>query len=90
MLDDDEEEEYDDDMPMPELDYETMKQAIKYERQNTASVSRFTEGVADLRQNISDEIGNSKELIKEMFTPAFMRRIKDKKKFHAKVAASER
>jgi hypothetical protein len=91
-MDDDEEddEHYDDDMPLPEVDYETMKAAMEYEKNNTLNAARVKEGYNDFKNNIADEMGNTKELLKEMFTPQFLKRMQFKKKFPAKVSASER
>lgn len=80
----------DNDAPLPEMDYETIKAAMEYEKQNTLNAARFMEGYAELKNNISTEIGNSVELFKEMFTPDFLKRMHFKKKFPAKVSASER
>jgi hypothetical protein len=87
--DDDDDEHYDDDAPLPEIDYETMKLAMEYEKQNTMTVGRVKEGYSELKNNIASEFGQSVDLFKEMLTPQFMKRMKFKKKFPAKVSASE-
>ena len=87
---DDDDDEYDEDMPQPKMDYETMKAAMEYEKNNTLNMVRVKEGVADFKKNFSEELTNSSEIIKEMVTPAFWKRVQFRKKFPAKVAASER
>jgi hypothetical protein len=89
MSDDGDDESFDDDMPLPEIDFQTMKQAMEYEKQNTMNVARVKEGYSEFKNNISEEMGHTTELLKEMFTPQFMKRMQFKKKFPAKVSASE-
>lgn len=88
--DDSDDENYDNDMPLPEVDYETMKLAMEYEKNNTLNMARVKEGYSEFKGNIASEINNTTELFKEMFTPQFIKRIQSRKKFPAKVSASER
>ena len=83
-------ENYDDDSVVQELDYETMKAAMEYEKNHTLNAARIKEGYSELKNNISAEIGNTTDVFKEMFTPDFLKRLQFKKKFPAKVSASER
>ena len=87
--DSDEEVEKDDDVP-EEMDYETMKAALQYEKNNTMNMTRIKEGYSEFTDGVRSEMSQSIELFKEMFTPDFLKRMKYKKRFPAKVAASER
>lgn len=84
-----EDESYDDDLPPPEVDLETMKAAMEYEKNNTINMARVKEGYAEFKNNIAQELGQSTELFREMVTPQFLKRMQFKKKFPAKVLASE-
>ena len=91
MSSDEEDDEFDDEMGQPfgEDNYELKKAAIQYEKYNTVNTLRLKEGYADMKNSIAEEFGNSVEILKETLTPSFMKRMKYKKQFPAKVAASE-
>ncbi len=85
----DEESEEDGGQPFGEDDYEMKKAAIQYNKYNTFNVLLFKEAYSETKKGFLNELSTTTEVLKETITPSFMKRLQHKKRFPAKIAASE-
>jgi hypothetical protein len=92
---DEEEEDFDDEPrgydreQRAKDEYFQKKQKIAYERQHTLNYDKAKDTAAATQKKVKTELNSLVSIIKENLTPEFVHRLRFKKKYPAKISASE-
>ena len=81
-----EEGDYDND---PATAYRQKRQEMAFEKNNTINAARARDGLKAAKQGVVKEVAGFFSSLKEGLTPEFVHRMQHKKKYPAKIAASE-
>lgn len=73
----------------PATAFRQKKDEMAFEKNNTINAVRAKEGLKDVKIGVAREVGNFFSSLKEGLTPEFVHRMQYKKKYPAKIAASE-
>jgi hypothetical protein len=73
----------------PATAFRQKKAEMVFEKGNTINMARAKEGMKDARLGVAREVGSFFSSLKEGLTPEFVNRMQYKKKYPAKIAASE-